>query len=139
MFWYFYYKFQIGCHNCYSRCGWAFDFGPGKITWLNKTYFCGFKKKYLLNAILLITNEGNFVVKMYDERIKSEFSLGVCGQRWKINEFKKLKNNFQVAEKDQRHCRDSCVIWEGKGDLLTQTCTAYIDGHEPVSFCSFAD
>lgn len=31
----------------------------------------------------------------------------------------------QIAEKDLRHCADSCVIWEGKGDILTQTCIVH--------------
>lgn len=28
----------------------------------------------------------------------------------------------QVAEKDQRFCNDSTVIWEAHGDFLTMTC-----------------
>jgi len=31
----------------------------------------------------------------------------------------------QVAEKDLRHCADSCVIWDGKGEILTQTCIVH--------------
>ena len=28
----------------------------------------------------------------------------------------------QVAEKDQRYCNDSTVVWEAHGDFLTMTC-----------------
>ena len=74
--------------------------------------------------------------------LQTKFSLDLLLQVWHhgstnwplVQGFTTSVTSLQVAEKDQRHRRDSCVTWEGNGDVLTQTCQAYIEGkEEPVT------